>query len=82
MRLRLHILRNDLPAVKIVWNTATSTTPGVDAIVSNLLAAVNIVIPLDGSSWGLEDYVVELGGFEVLHFQEISPIFKEDDEVV
>jgi hypothetical protein len=81
MRLRLHILRNDLPAVKVMWNT-TSLKPGVDEIVSNLLNSINDIIPLEGSSWGLEDYVVELGGFEVLHFQEISAVFKEDDEVV
>jgi hypothetical protein len=81
MRLRLHILRNDLPAVKVMWNT-TSLKTGVDEIVSSLLNSINDIIPLESSCWGLEDYVVELGGFEVLHFQEIAAVFKEDDEVV
>jgi hypothetical protein len=81
MRLRLHILRNDLPEVKVMWNT-TSLKPSVDEIVSSLLNSINDIIPLESSNWGLEDYVVELGGFEVLHFQEIAAVFKEDDEVV
>lgn len=82
MRLRLHVLRNELPAVKTIWETAKHLRPGVDNIVSSLLASVSTVIPLEDSTWGLEDYVVELGGFEVLHFQELSSVFKEDDEVV
>jgi hypothetical protein len=81
MRLRLHIFRNDLPALKVVWNT-TGLKPGADEIVSSLLSSINDIIPLESSNRGLEDCVVEVGGFEALHFQEISAVFKEDDEVV
>jgi hypothetical protein len=81
MRLRLQIYRNRMPVVKMMWDT-TALKPGTDAIISNLLHAINDIIPLEGSTCGLEDYIVELGGFEVLHFQLVTSVFKEDDEVV
>ena len=68
--------------MKLLWETDTALNPGLDNIVSNLLTAVNTVIPLEVAAWGLEDYVVELAGFEVLHFHLVSTVFKEDDEVV
>ncbi|KAF8251755.1 hypothetical protein K440DRAFT_658415 [Wilcoxina mikolae CBS 423.85] len=82
MRLKLQIFRNELPVVKLIWETTTRLKPGTDHIVSNLLASIDEVFPLEGSTWGLEDYVVELDGYEVLHFQELSTVFKDDDTVV
>lgn len=32
--------------------------------------------------WGLEDYVVEIGGFECLHFMEVEGLLRDGDEVV
>lgn len=81
MRLRLQIFRNGLPVVKLIWETTARLQPGTDEIVSNLLASVNEIFPLEGSTIGLEEYVVELDGFEVLHFQELSTVFKNDDTV-
>lgn len=82
MRLRLAIHRNQLPATRIWWDTASSFQPADDHTVSALLARISQVVPLDGASWGLEDYVVEVDGFEVLHFQLLDAILKENDEVV
>lgn len=82
MRLRLQIHRNQLPVVKLLWETTEWVKPGTDHIVSNLLAAINEVFPLDSSSWGLDDYVVELDGYEVLHFQNIESVFSHNDTVL
>ena len=54
---------------------------------------MNEVIPLetqigdadsqyDGGQWGLEDYVVEVQGFECLHFMEVDGLLRDGDEVV
>jgi hypothetical protein len=82
MRLRLQIFRGGLPVVKLIWETTDRLKPGIDHIVSNFLVSVDEVFPLEGSTWGLEDYVVELDGYEILHFQELSTVFKDDDTVV
>ncbi|KAJ0420414.1 hypothetical protein BJY00DRAFT_139203 [Aspergillus carlsbadensis] len=60
--------------------------------VAHLLEDVNEVIPLETESrlfedessgqWGLEDYVVEVGGSECLHFMEVDGLLREGDEVL
>ncbi|KAL2830090.1 hypothetical protein BJY01DRAFT_121264 [Aspergillus pseudoustus] len=60
--------------------------------VVQLLEDVNEVIPLEteprlfehesGGQWGLEDYVVEVGGSECLHFMEVDGLLREGDEVL
>ncbi len=45
------------------------------------MAQVNEVLPLESEHWGLEDYSVEVRGFECLHFSELNQLLKEDDEV-
>ncbi len=35
---------------------------------------MNEVIPLESEDWGLEDYAVEVAGFECLHFWEIGGV--------
>ena len=42
---------------------------------------MNDVIPLESEDWGLEDYAVEVRGFECLHFSELGQLLREDDEV-
>lgn len=81
MRLRLVINRNGLPPMKIWWDTS-SFQPGDDKTVSSLLARVSQIVPLESSKWGLEDYAVEVDGFEILHFQEVETLIREADEVV
>lgn len=47
-----------------------------------LLESVNEVCQLESENWGLEDYVVEVWGWEVLHFQKVEGLLREGDEVV
>lgn len=62
--------------------------------VAQLLEDINEVVPLEtaveavgenedtGGQWGLEDYVVEVNGFECLHFMSVDRLLREGDEVV
>lgn len=80
MRLRLTIQRNGLPAANILWavpdtNSATAYT------ITRLLEDVNLILPLEAEHWGLEQYVVEVAGFECLHFMPVVQCLKEDDHV-
>ncbi|KAL4961233.1 uncharacterized protein BDV14DRAFT_128255 [Aspergillus stella-maris] len=60
--------------------------------IAQLLEDVNEVIPLEteprlfedesSGQWGLEDYVVEVGGSECLHFMELEGILRDGDEVL
>ncbi|RDA92110.1 hypothetical protein CP533_6068, partial [Ophiocordyceps camponoti-saundersi (nom. inval.)] len=83
LRLRLSVQRYGVPDVKLVWPCSRSC----DFTIFKLLDHVNQVIPLETSEWGLEDYAVELadssgGNYECLHFQQVSKILKNDDEVI
>ncbi|RFN49146.1 srp40-suppressor of mutant ac40 of rna polymerase i and iii [Fusarium flagelliforme] len=83
IRLRLIIRRHAVPEVKLVWPCIAND----DLTVSKLLALVNEVVPLESADWGLEDYVVELAdgkgdSFELLHFQPVGKVLKEDDQVL
>lgn len=64
--------------------------------IAQFLEDVNEVVPLEtgaggisdgesdefGGQWGLEDYVVEVNGFECLHFMEVEGLLRDGDEVV
>ncbi|CAK3751815.1 Hypothetical predicted protein [Lecanosticta acicola] len=79
MRLRVRIERNELPAVSVLWaigNTELKQT------VAQFLERVDERFPLEGGSWGFEDYSVSVGGFEVLHYNEVGTVFQNEDEVV
>ncbi|EGX87690.1 hypothetical protein CCM_09651 [Cordyceps militaris CM01] len=84
IRLRLVIRRHTVPDVKLVW----PCSPSDDLTIAKLLGQVNEVVPLEGGEWGLEDYAVELGdgsnsaSFECLHFQLVSRILKDEDQVL
>ncbi|KAF5973849.1 hypothetical protein FBULB1_8080 [Fusarium bulbicola] len=83
IRLRLVIRRHAVPEVKLVWPCVAND----DLTVARLLALVNEVAPLESGDWGLEDYVVELydgkgDSFELLHFQPVGKVLKEDDQVL
>lgn len=77
MRIRVNVQRHALPPVKVLW-------PVVDAgiLVSELLAQLNESVPLESGTWGLEDYVVEVNGYECLHYCQVSSVLKNDDEVM
>jgi hypothetical protein len=50
--------------------------------IAQLLQHVNEVFPLEGETWGLEDYSVTVGGYECLHYHELSAVCRDEDEVV
>ena len=85
MRLQLTILRHTLPPVQVLWTISLlrppNATAGTSPTISQFLEQVNDIIPLESEDWGLEDYVVEVRGFECLHFSEVAQVLKEDDEV-
>ena len=85
MRLRLTVQRHSLPPAQILWTAGTLRPPyaaaGASCTISQFLEQVNDIIPLESEDWGLEDYAVEVRGFECLHFAELEQVLKEDDEV-
>ncbi|GKZ23737.1 hypothetical protein AbraIFM66951_009769 [Aspergillus brasiliensis] len=60
--------------------------------IAQLLEDVNEVVPLEtepalfdtecSGQWGLEDYVVEVGGSECLHFMEVEGLLRDGDEIL
>ena len=84
MRLQLTIQRQGLPPTKVLWNSEAlrpnHVGNGASTTVAQFLEQINEVIPLEAEDWGLEDYAVEVRGFECLHYCSAS-IFKDDDHV-
>ena len=85
MRIKLVVQRHSLPPANVLWTIGVPQPPystaGATFTVSQFLEHVNDIIPLESEEWGLEDYAVEVEGFECLHFSELTQILKEDDEV-
>ncbi|KAE8351873.1 hypothetical protein BDV28DRAFT_11032 [Aspergillus coremiiformis] len=60
--------------------------------IAQLLEDVNEIVPLEtepalfdsecSGQWGLEDYVVEVGGSECLHFMEVEGLLRDGDEIL
>lgn len=80
MRVRLSIYRHELPSVDILWALPDEHTRPIT--VSQLLEDINNIVPLESGEWGLEDYVVQLGKFECLHFSTVQELLKEEDSIV
>lgn len=83
LRLRLVVRRHALPEVRIVFPLQLDNDPTV----ANLLEQVNDIVPLESNDWGLEDYAVEIrdpsgNAFDCLHFQQVSAILNNDEEVL
>jgi hypothetical protein len=80
MRFRLSVVRHGLPPTRVVWSTPDEQLAGV-FLVSRLLSEVNDIIPLEAREWGLEDYVVQLGEYELLHFHNLADVLRENDKI-
>ncbi|MCJ1476463.1 hypothetical protein MMC13_005129 [Lambiella insularis] len=84
MRLKLTVERQEHPPTRILWNADTlrpnHTGDRGHTTIAQLLEQINEVIQLEAADWGLDDYVVEVNGYECFHFCSIQ-IFKEDEEV-
>ena len=91
MRLQLTVRRHNLPPTQILF-TYPSPFPGSHtaaltprtATISHLLRDITTVTPLESqdTNWGLEDYSVEVNGFEALHYQCVDDVLRDGDEVV
>lgn len=79
MRLRLLIQRNNIPTVKTLFAIDTAADPS--PTVAQLLEQVNELVPLESETWGLEDYVVTIGGYECLHYSRVRDVIKDEDEL-
>ena len=77
MRLRLRVERHTFPPTQALWPVADPTTT-----VAQFLHAVNDIFPLEGNTWGLEDYRVSIAGYELLHYHALEAVCKDEDEVV
>ncbi|KAI9656524.1 MAG: hypothetical protein M1821_004731 [Bathelium mastoideum] len=80
MRLQLSIHRHELPPVELLWAFPDEKTRSTT--VSQLLEDINNIVPLESEEWGLEDYVVQFGKFECLHFSRVQELLKEDDNLI
>jgi hypothetical protein len=80
MRFRLSVFRHGLPPTRVVWATTDEQLEGV-FLVSRLLSEINDTVPLEAREWGLEDYVLQLGEYELLHFHNLSDVLREDDHI-
>ena len=86
MRLQLIVQRHGLPSTQILWIVSapakqSNGAPGSGVTISQFLEQVNEIIPLEADQWGLEDYAVEVHGFECLHFSELNQVLRDDDVV-
>jgi hypothetical protein len=80
MRVRLSIRRHRLPPADVLWVIPDSQiNPGTT--ISRLLSQIDEILPLENDNWGFEDYVVEVEGYECLHFQPVGDVLKEGDHV-
>lgn len=85
MRLQVTIIRHGLPPINILWTSSSPfphhLTTESSATIAQLVEDINDIIPLESGEWGLEDYIVEVGEYECLHFQPVESVLKEDDKV-
>ncbi|KAF2277759.1 uncharacterized protein EI97DRAFT_465889 [Westerdykella ornata] len=81
MRLRITVQRHGLPATSILWRVPEHPNPEYYTI-AGLLEDLNHVIPLEAPDWGLDDYVVLVGGFECVHFDSVRLLLKDEDELL
>jgi hypothetical protein len=85
MRLRLKIERCNKPTLPLLWNTdglrPNAEAGGPDASVADLLEQINEIVCLETDNHGLEDYAVEIDGYECMHWVSVWSVFKEEDEV-
>jgi hypothetical protein len=79
-RVKLKIQRNRLPDVDILW-PLKEQDGRQQCTISSLLTDVNNSVPLESGDWTLDQYLVELDGFECLHYQFLSDVLKDGDNV-
>ena len=82
-RVKLKIQRHRLPTVDILWPLKDAPTNSRDQpTISSLLSDINTSIPLESGDWTLDQYTVELDGFECLHYQLLHDVLQNGDTLV
>ncbi|KAL9075601.1 MAG: hypothetical protein Q9157_003957 [Trypethelium eluteriae] len=79
MRVQLSIHRQELPPADLLWSLPNDRTG--PTTIAQLIEDVNNVVPLESEHWGLEDYVLQLGRYECLHFSRVQELFKDNDRL-
>jgi hypothetical protein len=86
MRIFVTILRNCLPATEVVWalpEIELGNGNGTSHFtIAKLLASISGTVPLESEEWGLEDYLLEVGGYECIHYMPAEKLLKDGDHVV
>ena len=86
MRLQISVKRYSLPSTNVIFTTRSfgpsPATSSSDATIAQLLEDINEIVPLESADWGLEDYAVEVNGYECLHFSPIDAVLRDGDQVV
>ncbi|KAF2430009.1 hypothetical protein EJ08DRAFT_257761 [Tothia fuscella] len=81
MRIHLQIQRNGLPSVSVLWPVDEDEN-GKKTLISRLVAKVDEAFPLETEEWALEDYILQVGGSECLHWQNVGDVLRDGDVVV
>ncbi|KAK6539526.1 hypothetical protein TWF694_009742 [Orbilia ellipsospora] len=81
-RVRLVINRPEVPQVRILWPLDAKISQNPRYSVFDLLTDINAVFPLDHHNHGVEDYVTEHVGCELLHFMPIGELIGDNDELI
>ena len=81
MRIRLNVQREGYAATRLWWPFTAVLERNPNFLFSGLLEEITKVFKLDDGGCGLEEYVAELDGAELLHFMEVKDLLKDGDEV-
>jgi hypothetical protein len=82
MRIYLTVRRNRLEPVDLVWSIPEYASRSAVPTISRLLSSVDEVVPLESNDWGLEDYMVQIEGFECLHYARLEDVLQNGDHVM
>lgn len=55
--------------------------PPETTTIAKLLEQIHEAVPLESIDWAVDDYYVEVNGYEALHYSAPHYILHEDDEV-
>ncbi|KAF2206065.1 hypothetical protein GQ43DRAFT_459463 [Delitschia confertaspora ATCC 74209] len=81
MRLRLTVYRHKLPPILVLWSIPAYRMKQSNYTIAQLLEDVNDMVPLESDTWAMDDYVVEIEGFECLHYAAVAQTLSNDDNV-
>ncbi|KAF2401885.1 hypothetical protein EJ06DRAFT_581108 [Trichodelitschia bisporula] len=78
MRLFVEVCRHGLPPSLVTWLVNDDNK---HLTVAGLLSEIDQVFSLESEEWSLEDYILELNGFECLQWQYVRDVLHADDQI-